>query len=68
MRMERMTAFAGMDSETPIDVEVERLGVGAGKVRCFECDGTGVSPLSAELFPARVCIECKGTGFILVSV
>ena len=68
MRMERMTAFVGVDSEAPLDVQVERLGAGAGKVRCFECDGTGVSPLPSELFPARVCIECKGTGFMLVSV
>jgi DnaJ-class molecular chaperone len=68
MRMERMTAFGGMDSDTPLVVEVERLGAGAGKVRCFECGGTGVSPLPPELFPARACVECKGTGFVWVSV
>jgi hypothetical protein len=66
--MERMTAFVGMDSEAPVDVEVARLGAGAGKVRCFECGGTGVSPLPPELYPARTRGECKGTGFVLVSV
>jgi DnaJ-class molecular chaperone len=66
--MERMTAFVGMDSDTPVGVEVVRVGAGAGKVRCFECDGTGVSPLPPELYPARTCVECKGTGFVLVSV
>jgi hypothetical protein len=68
MRMERMTAFVALDCETPVQVDVERLGAGAGKVVCFECSGSGVSPLPLELYPARVCVECKGSGLVLVSV
>jgi DnaJ-class molecular chaperone len=70
MRMERMTAFVGLDSQTPIDVELERLGAGAGKVRCFECGGSG----TLDHFPpgyftrGRRCPDCKGSGFVLVSV
>jgi hypothetical protein len=68
MRMERMTAFAGVASEAAVEVEVERLGAGAGKVRCFECRGTGICPLWPDLVPYRNCPECKGTGFVFVSV
>jgi DnaJ-class molecular chaperone len=66
--MERMTAFAGYSCDTPVEVEVERVGVGAGRVKCFECGGTGVSSLPEELYPARTCNDCKGSGYVLVSV
>jgi DnaJ-class molecular chaperone len=68
MRMERMTAFAGDFSETPIEIKVQRLGAGAGKVRCFECGGTGVSTFSREMVPNPKCPDCKGTGYVLISV
>jgi hypothetical protein len=70
MRTELMTAFVAANCDTPMDAEVERLGVGAGKMRCPECEGDGnwgkfgLGGLPRD-FP---CPDCKGTGFILVSV
>jgi hypothetical protein len=63
-----MVAYVALDTETPVEVDVERLGAGAGKVTCFECGGSGKSFLLPEFFPARTCLECKGAGFVLVSV
>jgi DnaJ-class molecular chaperone len=63
-----MTAFVALDCETPVQVDVERLGAGAGEVVCFKCSGSGVWPLPRELYPVRICVECKGSGFVLVSV
>jgi hypothetical protein len=68
MRMERMTAFVSHNCDTTVEVEVERVGVGAGQVKCFECGGTGISSFPAEEYPARTCNDCKGSGFVLVSV
>ena len=39
MRMERMTGFVAQNCDTPVEVQVERVGVGAGRVKCFECGG-----------------------------
>ena len=65
-----MTAFVGMDSQTPVAVDVERLGAGAGKVRCFECSGSGTLDHFPEGYfqASRQCPDCKGAGFVLVSV
>jgi hypothetical protein len=68
MRTELMTAFVVENCDSQVEVEVERVGVGAGQVKRFECGGTGVSPFPAELFPARTCVEWNGSGFILVSM
>jgi len=53
-----------------MDVDVQRLGAGAGKMRCPECAGDGKW---GKFFPeavgrSRPCPDCKGTGYILVSV
>jgi hypothetical protein len=53
MRIERMTAFGGDISVTPCEVEVERLRAGAGKVRCFECDGSGTMDHFPEGYSLR---------------
>jgi DnaJ-class molecular chaperone len=67
--MERMTAFVALNGDTPIEVDVERLGGGAGRIRCPECDGSGnlshFPPGTARPGP---CVDCKGTGLVLVSV
>jgi DnaJ-class molecular chaperone len=68
--MERMTVFIGMDSDMPVEVDVERLEAGAGRVRCFECDGTGtLDHFPPGYFePGRQCPDCKGAGSMMVSV
>ena len=68
--MERMIAFVGMDSQTPVAVDVEQLGAGAGRVRCFECSGAGtLDHFPDGYFPnGGKCPDCKGSGFVLVSV
>jgi hypothetical protein len=68
MRMERMNAFVALDCDTPVEVDVERLGAGAGKVRCFACGGSGLSPLGREFQPDPLCAASKGSGHVLVSV
>jgi DnaJ-class molecular chaperone len=68
MPVERMTAFVAVDCDTPVEVDVECLGAGAGRVRCFECGGTGESVLPREIVWNRRCNDCKGSGFVLVSV
>jgi hypothetical protein len=59
MRTELMTAFVAENSDTQVEVEVERVGGGAGQVNCFECDGAGVSPFPADLNSARTASSAK---------
>lgn len=63
-----MTAYLGYLRETEVSCEVEILGLGAGRVVCFECGGTGDwTPFhpEPELGPFA-CVTCKGTGKILI--
>jgi hypothetical protein len=69
---ERMSIWRGFSRETEVAVEVEYLGCGAGWIVCPECGGDGdwlkfhpEPALHPEGFP---CVECKGTGWVLVSV
>lgn len=68
MSIEFMTAFVALDCNTPVDVEVERLGAGAGKVRCFECAGSGRSSFPKDMYAGGKCPDCTGSGFVLISV
>lgn len=65
-----MIAYLGFRRETEIEVEPEDLGCGAGRVTCFECGGDGdwtkFHP-EPELGPYP-CVECKGTGKVLISI
>jgi hypothetical protein len=70
--IERMSIRSGFSRETEVVVDVEHLGCGAGRIVCRECGGDGdwlkyhpESELHPEGFP---CVECKGTGRVLVSV
>jgi hypothetical protein len=40
MRTALMTAFVAENGDTPVEVEVERLGSGASQLKCFECGST----------------------------
>jgi hypothetical protein len=69
---EAMLIWRGFARETEVAVEVEPSGCGAGRIVCRECGGDGdwlkfhpEPELHREGFP---CVECKGTGWVLVSV
>lgn len=63
-----MTVYLGENGSTPVERLVEPLnGYTAGRVRCFECDGSGIWVYDPDGRP-RVCTDCKGTGHILVSI
>ena len=58
----------GRKKEGSISAAVEYLSCGAGKTKCLECGGTGDWPYGPTPDTCGPCIDCKGTGFILVSV
>jgi hypothetical protein len=67
-----MSIWRGFSRDTEVEVDVEDLGCGAGRIVCRECGGDGdwtkFHP-EPELHPEGIpCIECKGTGRALVSV
>lgn len=63
-------AYLGWRRETEAPCTPVDLGAGAGRVPCFECGGDGdwtkFHP-EPEKGPYP-CVECKGTGFVLVSI
>ena len=67
-----MTAFAGRNCDQPIEVQSELLSAGAARVPCFECGGDGDSAKfhseREKLDRAVQCVDCKGTGYVLISV
>lgn len=66
----QMTAYLGWHRTTEVKCEVQPLACGAGKVKCFECFGTGDwTPFHPEphLGPFQ-CVQCKGTGWQLISI
>jgi hypothetical protein len=65
----QMTLHGGKNfvSAKPVDMEV---APGAGRIVCPECGGD--QECYRSLFPpelgVRQCVDCKGTGFILISI
>lgn len=66
--VEVMDIYCGLKRETVVQLEVTDLGCGAGRIRCLECEGSGVWAFMEPEIPACPCVECKGTGHQLVSV
>ena len=66
----RMSVWGGENFVTERPVEIEPVSPGVGRIVCPECNGEPQSYQS--LFPPELgvthCINCKGTGFVLVSV
>lgn len=67
-----MIAYLGFLRTTEVEVDPIDLGCGAGQVTCFECGGDGdwtkFHP-EPHLFPdGLACVDCKGTGKILISI
>jgi len=64
-----MTAYLGWHRTAEVVVDVEILECGAGRCDCFECGGTGNwGPFFPEPLDWSDCVDCKGTGKILISV
>lgn len=67
-----MVAYLGHSRTTEVAVEPSDLGCGAGEIPCFECGGDGdwtkFHPEPKTLSEPLKCIDCKGTGRVLVSV
>ena len=70
--MQEMTAYVGDRRETEVPVVVADAGCGAGWVTCFECGGDGdwtkFYPEPETLAELLKCVECKGTGRVLIGV
>lgn len=64
-----MQVFAGENLATAVEVDVEIVSPGVGKIVCLECDGDPEGYPS--LFPPEIgvtqCIDCKGRGWIYIS-
>jgi hypothetical protein len=65
-----MLVYSATDNETAVECEVTDLGCGAGRIKCLECGGDGNwGKFAPELVGADApCLDCKGTGWQLVSV
>lgn len=65
-----MLVYAGMERTTEVTKAIIDLGGGAGACVCLECGGGGdwtkFHP-EPELGPFP-CVQCKGTGMMLVSI
>ena len=62
-----MIAYRGFLRTTEVVVSPEDLGCGAGRVPCFECGGTGRWGSPPEV-PEDDCVDCKGSGAVLISI
>ncbi len=64
-----MEVFAGFVRASAGIHMIEILGDGcAGRMTCFECGGTGDWPYGPTPAECGPCVDCKGTGKILVSI
>jgi hypothetical protein len=65
-----MTLHAGTRLVTSKPVEVKEVAPGIGRIPCPECNGRPDEYPS--LFPPEIgitqCVDCKGTGFVFVSI
>jgi len=57
--------WRGLKRETEVEVAGVDRGCGALEVSCPECGGTGAWPYHPSGV-VEMCVECKGTGRILV--
>jgi hypothetical protein len=72
-----MAVYCGWTRETEVECVVVDLGCGAGQIDCLEClgDGDWKKFLNEEqvacMCPGDTpypCVDCKGTGKMLVSI
>ena len=63
-----MTAYVANNNDTAVETWVQDLGSGAGNCSCFECKGTGSPLFPFAMHGSGQWPECKGTGWVLISV
>jgi hypothetical protein len=66
----KMVVYCGWTRDTAVDAIVQDLGCGAGRIKCLECGGDGNwGKFAPEIVgPDAPCVDCKGTGYQLVSI
>ena len=50
-----------------IDINLDDISNGYKFIECLECGGTGIWDF-VDYIPTEKCVDCKGTGKILVNV
>jgi hypothetical protein len=67
---EPMTVYAAHNNDTPAEMLVADLGAGAGRIKCCECgDDRNWGKFAPGMAPPEMkCPDCKGFGWLLVSV
>lgn len=65
-----MVLYVGWRRDVELEVAPVDLGCGAGRITCFECGGDGNWGKFAPEIVGRDarCVDCKGSGFQLVSI
>jgi hypothetical protein len=65
-----MLIYCALNCDTPVEDDVVDLGAGAGEIHCLECGGDGNwGKFAPEIVGIDCkCLDCKGTGRLLVSV
>lgn len=61
--------YVGWGRETEVEIEVNKCDseLGFTYIKCLECDGSGVWDF-IEYIPSDKCVDCKGTGKVLINV
>jgi hypothetical protein len=64
-----MLVYCAKNCETIVEAEIIDLGAGAGRIRCLECGGDRDSRFAPDMMPpGMMCLDCKGSGYQLVSI
>jgi DnaJ-class molecular chaperone len=69
-KINRATVYCARNNETAVELDVEDLGCGAGRIKCPECGGDGNwGKFAPGMAPSEMkCPDCKGSGYQLVSI
>ena len=63
-----MTVYCGFYRNTEVECDPIDMGCGAGQIDCLECGGDGDwTKYHPDNIPT-ICVNCKGSGKIFVSI